>query len=225
MADKARWYTRAELPSFQSLPGMDCVVTASAANGTAFFVAGTTTELVREAQRRHGLAPTAAAAVGRLVTAAALLGTGLAGRERLTLQIAGDGPIGAVIADAWSAGDGAIAARGYARHPEADLPLNALGKFDVAGVIGRGRLQVTKSHEIGQPYVGIVPLQSGEIGDDVASYLANSQQIPSIVALGVLARITGICRKEALEEAVRLEAPEKFAALNLAAVQEGFALH
>jgi molecular chaperone Hsp33 len=171
---------------------MDCVVTASAANGTAFFVAGTTTELVREVQRRHALAPTAAAAVGRLVTAAALLGTGLAGRERLTLQIAGDGPIGAVIADAWSAGDGAIAARGYARHPEADLPLNALGKFDVAGVIGRGRLQVTKSHEIGQPYVGIVPLQSGEIGDDVASYLANSQQIPSIVALGVLADPAGI---------------------------------
>lgn len=171
---------------------MDRVVTASAANGTVSFVAGVTTELVRETQRRHALAPTAAAAVGRLVTAATLLGASLKGPERLTLQIAGDGPIGAIVADAWMAGDDAIAARGYARYPHADLPLNARGKFDVAGVIGHGRLQVTKSYEIGQPYVGIVGLETGEIGDDIAGYLANSQQIPSIVALGVLAGPSGI---------------------------------
>ncbi len=171
---------------------MDRVVTASAAHGTVSFVAGTTTELVRETQLRHGLAPTASAAVGRLVTAAALLGSSLKGPERLTLQIAGDGPIGKLVADAWSAADGAIAARGYARNPLADLPLNAKGKFDVAGVIGHGQLQVTKSYEIGQPYVGIVPLETGEIGEDIASYLANSQQIPSIVALGVLAGPNGI---------------------------------
>ena len=171
---------------------MDRVVTATAVNGTVSFVAGTTTELVRETQQRHGLAPTASAAVGRLVTAAALLGAGLKGRERLTLQIAGDGPIGSVVADAWSGGDDAISAHGYARNPLADLPLNARGKFDVKGAIGRGKLQVTKSYEVGQPYVGIVPLESGEIGDDIASYLANSQQIPSVVALGVLAGPTGI---------------------------------
>ncbi len=171
---------------------MDRVVTATAVNGTVSFVAGTTTELVRETQQRHGLAPTAAAAVGRLVTAAALLGTSLKGRERLTLQIGGDGPIGTVVADAWSGGGDVISARGYARNPLADLPLNARGKFDVAGVIGHGRLQVTKSYEVGQPYVGIVPLASGEIGDDVASYLANSEQIPSVVALGVLAGPDGI---------------------------------
>ncbi len=171
---------------------MDRVVTATAVNGTVSFVAGITTELVRETQQRHGLAPTAAAAVGRLVTAAALLGASLGGRERLTLQIGGDGPIGTVVADAWSGGDDAISARGYARNPLADLPLNARGKFDVAGVIGHGKLQVTKSYEVGQPYVGIVPLVSGEIGDDIASYLANSQQIPSVVALGVLAGPDGI---------------------------------
>jgi molecular chaperone Hsp33 len=171
---------------------MDRVVTASAANGTVSFVAGITTEVVRETQLRHALAPTAAAAVGRLVTAATLLGASLKGPERLTLQIAGDGPIGTIVADAWSAGDGAIAARGYARYPLADLPLNARGKFDVAGVIGRGQLQVTKSYEIGQPYVGIVPLETGEIAEDIASYLANSQQIPSVVALGVLADPQGI---------------------------------
>jgi molecular chaperone Hsp33 len=171
---------------------MDRVVTASAASGTVSFVAGITTELVRETQVRHTLAPTAAAAVGRLVTAAALLGTSLKGPERLSLQIAGDGPIGSIAADAWSAGDSLIAARGYARYPLADLPLNARGKFDVAGVIGTGQLQVTKSYEIGQPYVGIVPLETGEIGEDIASYLGNSQQIPSVVALGVLAGPNGI---------------------------------
>jgi molecular chaperone Hsp33 len=171
---------------------MDRVVTASAANGTVSFVAGITTGLVRETQVRHALAPTAAAAVGRLVTAAALLGASLKGPERLTLQIAGDGPIGVIVADAWSAGEDAIAARGYARNPLADLPLNARGKFDVAGAIGKGRLQVTKSYEIGQPYVGVVPLETGEIGEDIASYLANSQQIPSVVALGVLADPQGI---------------------------------
>ena len=171
---------------------MDRVVTASAANGTVSFVAGITTELVRETQLRHGLAPTASAAVGRLVTAAALLGSSLKGPERLTLQIAGDGPVGKIVADAWSAGDGVIGARGYARNPLADLPVNVIGKFDVAGLIGKGQLQVTKSYEIGQPYVGIVPLETGEIGEDIASYLANSEQIPSIVALGVLADPNGI---------------------------------
>jgi len=171
---------------------MDRVVTASAANGTVSFVAGTTTELVREAQRRHDLAPTTSAAVGRLITAAALLGASLKGRERLTLQIAGDGPAGAIVADAWSGGPDIIATRGYARNPSADVPLNARGKFDVARVLGNGQLQVTKTYEVGRPYIGIVPLESGEVGDDIASYLANSQQIPSVVALGVLADPAGI---------------------------------
>jgi molecular chaperone Hsp33 len=138
------------------------------------------------------LAPTASAAVGRLVTGAALLGASLKGRERLTLQISGDGPIGSLTADAWLAGERHVAARAHARHPHADVPLNARGKFDVARVVGSGQLQVTKSYEVGQPYQGIVPLESGEIGDDIASYLANSQQIPSIVAVGVLANPGGI---------------------------------
>jgi molecular chaperone Hsp33 len=170
----------------------DRIVTASAANGTVSLAAGVTTELVRETQARHTLAPTSSAAVGRLITGAALLGASLTGRERLTLQINGEGPIGQLVADAWSAGDGTITARGYARHPHADVPLNARGKFDVAGVIGAGQLQVTKSYEIGQPYKGIVPLETGEIGEDIASYLFNSQQIPSVVALGVLANPAGI---------------------------------
>ncbi|MBV9438932.1 MAG: Hsp33 family molecular chaperone HslO [Candidatus Eremiobacteraeota bacterium] len=171
---------------------MDRIVTASAARGTVSLVAGVTTEVVRETRERHDLGPTASAAVGRLLTAAALLGASLSGRERLTLQIAGDGPIGAVTADAWRTGPAAIGARAYARNGRADVPLNAWGKFDVARVVGRGNLQVTKSYEVGQPYSGIVPLQTGEIGDDVAAYLASSEQIPSVVALGVLADPRGI---------------------------------
>jgi molecular chaperone Hsp33 len=171
---------------------MDRIVTASAAHGTVSLVAGITSGLVGQARERHDLAPSASAAVGRLLTAVALLGASLKGRERLTLQVVGDGPIGAITADAWSTGTHTIGARAYARNGRADLALNARGKFDVAGIVGSGKLQVTKTYEVGQPYSGIVPLVSGEIGDDVASYLANSEQIPSIVALGVLADPNGI---------------------------------
>ena len=85
-----------------------------------------------------------------------------------------------------------LGARGYAQNPRADLPLNAKGKFDVAGAIGTGSLQVTKSYDVGQPYVGVVPLYSGEVAEDIASYLVNSEQIPSVVALGVLANPDGV---------------------------------
>jgi molecular chaperone Hsp33 len=171
---------------------MDRIVTASACRGTVSLVAGITTDLVRETRDRHDLAPTTSAAVGRLLTAAALLGASLGPRERLTLRVTGDGPIGSITADAWSTGAHAIGARAYARNGHADVPLNARGKFDVARAVGHGQLHVTKSYEVGQPYSGVVPLVSGEIGDDVASYLANSEQIPSVVALGVLADPNGI---------------------------------
>ncbi|MDP9017647.1 MAG: Hsp33 family molecular chaperone HslO [Candidatus Eremiobacteraeota bacterium] len=170
----------------------DQLIAASAPDAGITIVAGITTELVAQAQQRHGLSPTATAAVGRLMTGAALLGIALKGRERMSLQIAGDGPIRAIVADVMLMPNGTVGVRGYAKNPEADLPLNALGKFDVAGAVGSGSLQVTKSYEIGQPYVGIVPLVSGEIGEDLASYLANSQQIPSAVAVGVLANPSGV---------------------------------
>ena len=170
----------------------DRLLTASAANGTVSLVAGITTDLVREVQVRHHLAPTASAAVGRLITGAALLGASLKGRERLTLQISGDGPLQTLAADAHLEPSGAIGARAYTKNPQVDIPLNAYGKFDVSGAVGTGQFQVTKSYEVGQPYQGIVPLETGEIGDDIASYLLNSQQVPSVVALGVLANPAGI---------------------------------
>lgn len=126
------------------------------------------------------------------MTGAALLGASLKGRERISLQIAGDGPLRGIVADVMTLRNGRVGVRGYAKNADVELPLNANGKFDVRGAVGEGSLQVTKSYEVGQPYVGIVPLVSGEIGDDLASYLLNSQQIPSVVALGVLANRHGI---------------------------------
>jgi molecular chaperone Hsp33 len=170
----------------------DRILTATAVDGSFSVVAGITTELVRETQQRHELAPTASAAVGRLLTGAALLGASLKGKEKLTLQIVGDGPLKGIVADVQLNSPEEIGARGYARRPHVDVPLNARGKFDVGGAIGKGYLQMTRSFEVGQPYAGIVELQSGEIGDDIAAYLMTSEQIPSVVALGVLANPAGI---------------------------------
>jgi len=170
----------------------DRILTATAVDGSFSIVAGITTELVADMQRRHELSPTASAAVGRLLTGSALLGASLKGREKLTLQIAGNGPIRGIVADVALTSAGRIGGRAYARRPEVDVPLNALGKLDVGGAVGKGYLQVTRSFEVGQPYVGITELASGEIGDDIAAYLATSEQIPSVVALGVLANPSGI---------------------------------
>jgi len=170
----------------------DQIVFASAPEQGIAVVAATTTELVSQAQARHQLSPTASAAVGRLMTGAALLGMSLKGRERLSLQIVGDGPLQSIVADVAKERDGAIGVRGYAKRPSAEVPLNPLGKFDVARAVGAGSLQVTKSFEVGQPYVSIVPLSTGEIGEDLAAYLLKSEQIPSAVALGVLAKPVGI---------------------------------
>lgn len=170
----------------------DLVITASAPDSGFSIAAAISTETVRETQQRHGLSPTATAAVGRLVTGAALMASGLKGTERISLQISGDGPLGGIVADAWLNAPEHIGVRGYAKKPEADIPLNARGKFDVAGAVGNGSLQVTKSYETGQPYSGVVPLFTGEIAEDIASYLVNSEQIPSVVALGVLADPNGV---------------------------------
>jgi molecular chaperone Hsp33 len=179
-------------PSNQRLSMPDSIISASAPEAGIAIVAAIATDLVAEIRSRHDLSPLVTAATGRLTTGAALFGIALKGRERITLQMTGDGPVGSIAADTWLLEPGVLGARGYARNPHADLPLNAAGKFDVAGAIGAGSLQVTKSYEIGQPYVGIVPLYSGEVAEDIAAYLVNSEQIPSVVALGVLANPDGV---------------------------------
>jgi molecular chaperone Hsp33 len=170
----------------------DEIVSASAPEDGFAVTAAITTDLVRETQRRHGLSPTATATAGRLITGAALMGAGLKDTLRISLQVTGDGPLQRVAAEAWLTEGGRVGARAYAKVPHADLPLNAAGKFDVAGAVGTGTLHVTKAYEEGQPYSGVVPLHSGEIAEDLAAYLLKSEQIPSVVALGVLAGPNGV---------------------------------
>ncbi|HEY1882730.1 MAG TPA: Hsp33 family molecular chaperone HslO [Candidatus Cybelea sp.] len=170
----------------------DRILAASAVDAGIAITAAITTGLVGEIRDRHDLWPTATAAVGRLATGAALLAANLKGNERISLQIAGDGPLGNIAADAWFLDEQTIGARGYARNGQVELPVDERGKFNVAGAVGKGSLQVTRSTDVGQPYVGVVPLASGEIAEDLAAYLAQSEQIPSIVALGVLANPNGV---------------------------------
>ena len=167
----------------------DTLVRATAADGQIRCMAAVTTRTVAEAARRHGVSPTVAAALGRTLTGALLLGAGVKEFDRLTVQIVCDGPVGGITAEANARGE----VRGYVRYPEADAPLNDEGKFDVSAVVGAGMLYVTheSGYDVGlyrEPYRGSVPLVSGEIGDDFAYYLAKSEQIPSAVLLGVLLR-------------------------------------
>ncbi|MDQ6767062.1 MAG: Hsp33 family molecular chaperone HslO [Candidatus Eremiobacteraeota bacterium] len=166
----------------------DYSASALAAGDSVRIVAARTTTLVAHAQDRHGCSPTVTAALGRLLTGAALMGTFLKGRERITLQINGDGPVRALVADVRAGGR----VRGYPLRPRAELPLNASGKFDVGGIVGRGFLHVTRAFDTGLPYTSAVPLASGEIGDDLAEYFAHSEQVPSVVGVGVLANPQGV---------------------------------
>ena len=154
------------------------------AGDAAFRVlAAETTDAVEEARRRHGLSPTATAALGRALTGAALLAFLLSKtpRERVTLKIEGGGPLGHLVAEAGV--DGRV--RGYVGHPEADVPLSEKGKLDVGRLIGPGELRVMRSLSNGEIYDSSVPLVSGEIAEDLAHYLLKSEQIPSAVLLGV----------------------------------------
>ena len=165
----------------------DTLVHGTAADGTVRCMAAVTTNLVAEAARRHGTSPTVAAALGRTLTGTLLLGSSLKELDRLTVQIAGDGPIGGITAEANAQGQ----VRGYVRNPDVYVPLNELGKFDVRSVVGSGMFYVTREsgYDIGmyrEPYRGSVPLVSGEIAEDFAYYLMKSEQIPSAVMLGVL---------------------------------------
>lgn len=156
----------------------------TAAGGELRVVATDATALVREAHERHGLSHTATAALGRSLVAALLLSQvlGKHDQSRVALRIEGDGPLGYLVAE--GSDDGSV--RGYVRHPGAELPPR-LGdrKLDVSGLIGNGELAVTRLLENGEPYTGSVQLVSGEVAEDVAVYLAKSEQIASAVLLGV----------------------------------------
>ncbi len=160
----------------------DYLVRAIAAGGNVRAFVAVTTDLVDEARRRHDTWPTATAALGRTLTGAALMGATLKDRdESLTLRLAGDGPLGGVICDSDEQGQ----VRGYVNNPHVDLDLNAVGKLDVAGAVGAGLLYVTRQLALQGVYTGTSEIISGEIAEDLAYYLTQSEQTPSAVSLGV----------------------------------------
>lgn len=164
---------------------MSHLIRGLGASGGIRVVAADTTELVRHATEKHATSPTAGAALGRTLTGALLLSHVLLKhhRDRVTLKLRGDGPLGGVIADAGL--DGTV--RGYVSNPHADLPLRQDGKLDVGGGVGRvGEISVIRAHApYGEPYGSSSDLVSGEIAEDIATYLARSEQIASALLLGV----------------------------------------
>ena len=161
----------------------DHMIRATAAEGKVRAFAVSSTELTENLRKRHGTWPTATAAMGRTVSAGAMMGAMLKDNQKVTVQIKGDGPIGQIVVDANASGQ----VRGYVANPLVDFPLNEMGKLDVAGAVGReGFLYVIKDLGLKDPYRGSVPIVSGEIAEDFTYYFAKSEQTPSAVALGVL---------------------------------------
>ncbi len=159
------------------------ILRAVTTDGAVRVSAAVTTDMVEAARQTHHLTPTATAALGRLLTACAIMGDMMKGEDdSLTLQINGGGPLGKLVAIS----DSRANVKGYVSDPTVDLPLKN-GKLDVGGAVGKdGLLGIIRDFGLKEPYVGQVKLATGEIGDDIALYYAQSEQIPSIVALGVL---------------------------------------
>lgn len=161
----------------------DYIVRATAANAQIRAFAVTSRELVEQARAIHDLSPVITAALGRLLTAGAMMGSMLKGeKDVLTLQIHCDGPVRGLAVTA----DAKANVRGTALEPQVMLPPNAIGKLDVGGAVGNGILSVIKDMGLKEPYVGQTQLQTGEIAEDLMYYFATSEQVPSAVGLGVL---------------------------------------
>ena len=160
----------------------DGIIRALAYDGQVRVSAVICTDAVETARQCHDAFPTAIAALGRTMASTLLLSWGLKGEGHITLRIFGDGPLGGIIVT----GDAEGNVKGYVQEPQTDLPLNSRGKLDVGGAIGTGDLYISKDIGLKEPYTGSVPLVTGEIGDDVASYLMTSEQTPSVVSVGVL---------------------------------------
>ncbi|MFA6309557.1 MAG: Hsp33 family molecular chaperone HslO [Clostridia bacterium] len=162
----------------------DYIVRATAAGGTVRVFAAVTTNMVEKARITHDLSPVATAALGRTLTAIAMMSLMLKNEsDTITLQIKGDGPLGGIITVA----DGASKIRGYVNNPKVFIPLNNEGKLDVASAVGKkGYLNLIRDMGLKEPYIGFVDLISGEIAEDISYYFAHSEQIPTALALGVL---------------------------------------
>lgn len=161
---------------------MDKVYKALMFNGEISVSILQTTDMVNEAIRIHGLSPVAAAALGRTMTAATFMATGLKNKDdNLSITINGDGPGGQIVV----CGNSQLHMRGYIDNPTVDLPLKPNGKLDVSACVGRGRITVVKNLGLKEPYTGSCHIVSGEIAEDFAAYYTYSEQQPTGIALGV----------------------------------------
>ena len=153
-------------------------------DGSAFVIAADTTDVVARAEQIHKTSAVNTAALGRLMTAASMMGDMLKGKDdSITLRLNGGGPAGSVIAVSDSDGN----VRGYVQNPVVEIPLNEAGKLDVKGTVGtNGYLFVMKDIGLNEPYVGQTQIVSGEIAEDITNYYATSEQTPTVCALGVL---------------------------------------
>lgn len=167
----------------------DRIVRAMSAGGQVRAIAITASRLVESSRRRHNTFPVATAALGRSLIGATLLAQALIKPpDRVTLRLMGDGPLGVAVADADALGN----VRGYVQNPKVVLPLKENGKLDVGRAVGRkGSIAVSRTAQPGKSYSSNADLVSGEIGEDIASFLWRSEQVPSAVTLGVLLRQSG----------------------------------
>ena len=163
---------------------MDKIIRALAGDGNIKMSVITAKDTVERARQIHSLSPTASAALGRTLCAASLMGEMMKEDDgSLTIRVNGGGPIGSVVAVSDSSGN----VRGYVENPGLELPLRSDGKLDVGGAVGReGMLTVSRDIGLREPYIGSTELVSGEIAEDLSSYLLSSEQIPSACGLGVL---------------------------------------
>ncbi|GET41619.1 Hsp33 family molecular chaperone HslO [Microseira wollei] len=168
----------------------DQLIRATAADGGIRAVGAIATRLTDEARRRHELSYVATAALGRTMTSGLLLASSMKRTEaRVNIRVKGNGPMGGILVDAGY--DGTV--RGYVDNPKVELPPNRKGKLDVGGAVGAdGYLYVVRDVGYGYPYSSTVELVSGEIGDDVAHYLATSEQTPSALVVGVFVDASGV---------------------------------
>ena len=161
----------------------DYIVRATAGNGSIRAFAATTRDLVQHAREIHHTSPVASAALGRMLTAAAMMGSMLKGeKDIVTLQIRGEGPLQGLVVTS----DSHARVKGYVFNPNVEIPDLYPGKLNVGGAIGNGYMRVIKDIGMREPYAGRIELVTGEIADDLTYYFAQSEQTPSAVGLGVL---------------------------------------